>query len=379
MPDRKIVLEGTHRARTPADTWDIIEPLLPSFGISRVADVTGLDCVGIPVYVAVRPGSETLAVSQGKGATPDLAKVSAAMEAIELWHAERPATRMVQGTPEAMCKDYPIEALSLRDAAAIWRGMTLRWCVGTGILSGAPVPVPADVVEFSLATGHDWKPDVFVRSTTGLASGNTQSEASLHGLYEIIERDVLNTLTAGGRQERRYLDRRTVRVPHLADFFGKLDRAGVTVEVAMIPNEYDLPVAVAYVWSPEYPVVCGGAGCHSDPAVALSRAVSEAVQSRLTEISGTRDDIESFSDVFTATRDDAGFEPGGEEWDRIVDGAGFAETSLARELDIVARRVAKVTGYEPVVVDLSSSPEAFSVVKVIAPGARDLGRGDIPR
>ncbi|MQS39922.1 hypothetical protein FFZ77_31390, partial [Streptomyces katsurahamanus] len=61
---KKVYVTGTHRARLPAETWDTIRPLLPRFGISRVADVTGLDVIGLPVAVAFRPLSRTLAVSQ---------------------------------------------------------------------------------------------------------------------------------------------------------------------------------------------------------------------------------------------------------------------------------------------------------------------------
>jgi len=51
-------------------------------GITRVANVTGLDHVGIPVVMACRPNARGLAVSQGKGLTLDAAKASAVMESI---------------------------------------------------------------------------------------------------------------------------------------------------------------------------------------------------------------------------------------------------------------------------------------------------------
>lgn len=53
-------------------------------GITRVADLTRLDYIGLPVYTAIRPNSQTLTASQGKGANPLLAKLSAVMEGIEL-------------------------------------------------------------------------------------------------------------------------------------------------------------------------------------------------------------------------------------------------------------------------------------------------------
>src|SRR5918998_1598968 len=61
---------------------------LGRFGITRVAQVTALDRIGIPVWMAIRPNSRTLAVSQGKGLSDAAAQASAVMEAAELATAE---------------------------------------------------------------------------------------------------------------------------------------------------------------------------------------------------------------------------------------------------------------------------------------------------
>lgn len=71
------------------ETLARVKPLFPLFGITRVANVTGLDTIGIPVVMVNRPNSRGLAVSQGKGVTLAAAKASAVMESIESWHAER--------------------------------------------------------------------------------------------------------------------------------------------------------------------------------------------------------------------------------------------------------------------------------------------------
>ena len=76
------------RIRSAQATLAAIEPRKHLFGITRVADVTGLDRVGIPVAIAIRPSARSVAVSQGKGIDLASAKVSALMEAIEVWHAE---------------------------------------------------------------------------------------------------------------------------------------------------------------------------------------------------------------------------------------------------------------------------------------------------
>jgi ribosomal protein S12 methylthiotransferase accessory factor len=42
-------------------------------GVTRIANVTGLDRIGIPVAIAVRPNSRSVSVAQGKGQTVPLA------------------------------------------------------------------------------------------------------------------------------------------------------------------------------------------------------------------------------------------------------------------------------------------------------------------
>jgi ribosomal protein S12 methylthiotransferase accessory factor YcaO len=80
---------GIHRLLPPRDTIERLAPLLPRMGITRLANVTGLDHIGIPVVMACRPNSRSVAVRQGKDMDLDGAKASAAMESIEGYHAER--------------------------------------------------------------------------------------------------------------------------------------------------------------------------------------------------------------------------------------------------------------------------------------------------
>src|SRR5690242_6409680 len=74
--------------RAPAESFEAYRPFMERAGITRIANITGLDYVGIPVYVSFRPNSRSLATSQGKGLDHDSAKVSALMEALEVGHAE---------------------------------------------------------------------------------------------------------------------------------------------------------------------------------------------------------------------------------------------------------------------------------------------------
>ena len=79
---------GTHRTATPEETLERIRPYLRRCGITRLADVTGLDRIGIHTVLAHRPNSPSLSNSAGKGFSLTAATVSAAMEGIEVYHAE---------------------------------------------------------------------------------------------------------------------------------------------------------------------------------------------------------------------------------------------------------------------------------------------------
>ena len=72
---------GTHRTQSPEETFTLIRPYLERAGVTRIADVTGLDHVGVPTTLAIRPNARTMACSSGKGLTLDQAYVSGAMEA----------------------------------------------------------------------------------------------------------------------------------------------------------------------------------------------------------------------------------------------------------------------------------------------------------
>ncbi|MFG3283332.1 YcaO-like family protein [Streptomyces sp. NPDC048111] len=62
------------------------------------------------------------------------------------------------------------------------------------------------------------------------------------------------------------------------------------LDIAAIPTRWQVPCFAAFVWSEDFALLTAGSGAHSSPSVALCRAVTEAVQSRLTIINGARDD-----------------------------------------------------------------------------------------
>ncbi|GHG75430.1 YcaO-like family protein [Streptomyces griseocarneus] len=366
----KVRLPGTHRAVAPETTWARLEPRLRHYGITRVAEVTRLDTIGIPVFLAVRPGSETLAVSQGKGATPILAKLSAVMESVELWHAERPELETFVAAAADLDLPYDLTDLNVRERGEWIRQLELPWVRARSLADDRSVPVPLDLVRLSYSGEHFWRPRVLESSSTGLASGNTFAEACLHALYEAVERDVLAAHPSRTDAGRLPVNPATIRDEHLRALTGRLTDAGVEFEVSCIPNRFGIPTFAAFVWSPLFPIVCAGAGTHMDPDVALSRALTEAVQTRLTEISATRDDIPSDQDTARDASTDPGFHPHAEgvHVDDALRGHGDGYDDMEQELAAVTRRLVDVTGHAPLAVRLSEPSEPFCVVRVVCPG-----------
>ena len=108
MTVSKSYFAGTHRTVPPARTLERLVPLMNDFGITRIANVTGLDRIGIPVVMVVRPNSRSVAVSQGKGLDIDSAKASGLMEAIETWHAERLMLPLKLASFHELSTDHPV-------------------------------------------------------------------------------------------------------------------------------------------------------------------------------------------------------------------------------------------------------------------------------
>src|SRR5258708_9957373 len=78
----------THRMTAPSETVAQMRKWMPFMGITRIANLTGLDRIGIPVVAVYRPNSRSISVSQGKGANLAAAQASGLMESIEAYHAE---------------------------------------------------------------------------------------------------------------------------------------------------------------------------------------------------------------------------------------------------------------------------------------------------
>jgi ribosomal protein S12 methylthiotransferase accessory factor len=367
--------DGVYRVTTPQQTFARINPLLAEMGITRAADVTGLDRLGIPTWCAIRPNARQVQVANGKGLSHPAAKVSALMEAIEHWHAEytegdvraaSTATLVRDGVPHVAIGDLPDyeERVHLTDDRVV------HWVRAESLVDGARVWVPACAVYLI-------EPRFVHFSTNGLASGNHVVEATLHGLYEVIERDAVSRLKRGGlflpRGESHVIDLDTLPAGPVALLRDRLQRAGVQLVLIRVESIRPISTFWAVLLDSASPFACSyvnmGHGSHLSPIVAAIRAITEAAQSRLTFIQGSREDLweESYEFGETHTRVYSFFERqrGDLPWDDIAD---HASGDLLEDLETVVSGVASA-GYTRVYrIDLTSARFGIPVVKVLVPG-----------
>ncbi|MET8160414.1 YcaO-like family protein [Sphaerisporangium sp. NPDC005289] len=369
----KVRLPGTDRAHDPAATMAMAARAARQVGVTRVADITRLDTIGIPTFQAVRPAAATLAVSQGKGITPELARLSAIMESVELWHAERPLAPAVTAAPRDVGDrlGYDVRDLPRCEPSVLHDGLPVDWVTARSLVDGSETLVPLATVALSLERRTGWNPPAFFASSNGLASGNTLVEAILHALYEVVERDAMTAALTGGGDMGVRADPRSLGSPVVDGLCSMIERAGVRLEVRSVPSPTGLPCFLARITCEDYPPAFTGFGCHLSSEIALTRAVTEAAQTRLGYVSGARDDLDAgFNDApgpKPAARPaaDPSTGPAAEAVPALT-----AHESLVDDLEDVVKRAAIAFSHAPLVVDLTHEDIGVPVVKVVAPGSR---------
>jgi len=372
--------DGTHRAATPAETLDRVRPLMAAMGITRVADVTGLDRLGISTWCAVRPAARLIEIANGKGLSPISAEVSAIMEAIEDWHAEFPQGEFRNASAAELRREgqgfVPAPELPLyRTDVHLTDRRAIDWVLGEQLPDGQPVWLPASAVFLV-------EPMLFDGDSNGLASGNHIVEATLHALYEVIERDAMGRLTRGGlilpSKGSRVVNLETLPPGPLTLLRDRLREVGISQILIRVESVAPISTFWAVLVDPTSPFACTsvnfGQGSHLSPTIAALRAVTEAAQSRLTFIHGAREDLNEYSYEFLEVhqRVRAFFEGqrGDCSWSEIADPSG---DDLSEDLNAVLNGLCAAGHSRIYRVDLTNPRFGIPVVKVLVPGLLPMG------
>jgi YcaO-like protein with predicted kinase domain len=258
------------------------EDLFTRFQITRVANITGLDIIGAPVYSCCRPISKTLSVSAGKSRDPLLARAGAIAEGIEFHTFENPRGPYLNG----FCDIADLPTMS----GVKFDGKTP--CLvepAIHFATNKPVWIPSEMCWMTLREKDQG--EYFMKSSNGQAVGSSFREAFLHALYEVVERDQVGLW----RISMAFLGAMPPRV-EIPDSLASVDDKvqSASLKLYLFGTHVDIPIPTFYALLVDPYTETGsfaGWGCHLSNEVAAERAILEAIQSRAVYISGARDDI----------------------------------------------------------------------------------------
>lgn len=386
--DREVPLETTIATA---------QSLRSRYGITRIAETTRLDRIGIPTISTIVPNSpDGLGVYNGKGLTRDAALAGALMEAIERQVCARFESVNVYSVPlHQLARAIDLRALGYLGAIEDASEDVVVDCVrGTNLVDGARVDVPEGVVRCP-RVGDALFSDI---SSNGLASGNTANESIYHALMELLERHLWSRVHVLSHVWPRTLRARAAKPieqaddplakevtdaaehPALAPSVARILEAGLQFRL-LTYSERGWPCAMMACIADSaadelfYHL---GFGCSWSPEHAAIRAITEAVQVRVTDIQGAREDIKRSGDLPLR-----GFEhgrrpgalPAGGRWYydgpapgvRVADIPNQACGDLAADIAQTVRLLRNWGETCVACIDLTPPDLPLSVVRIVAP------------
>jgi ribosomal protein S12 methylthiotransferase accessory factor len=308
------------------------------------------------------------------------------MEAIEGFHAEHAELPLRLASARELARSHELvdtAGLPRVSTGSFHDGRPILWCEARALGGGRPLWVPYELVHTNFTLPLPAGSGYFTMSSNGLASGNHLLEAQSHGTCELIERDALALWDAAGgsRSAVGRIDLESIDDRSCAGVLAAIRAAGLAIGIWDITSDIGV-AAFACVLADRAPNHVGqvytshGSGCHPSRAIALLRALTEAAQTRLTFIAGTRDDADR--EFFERARDPARIERLRGELDAPGEGRGFHAVPTRESDDFeddlrwLLERLAAAGIEQVAAVDLTQPRFGIPVVRVIAPGLESL-------
>jgi len=334
-----------------------------------------------------------LSYYNGKGSTPLAAKAGALMEAIERYSGESCDLPVYYGNRAEMARRgataNPSEVI-LPQVVEYRPELRLEWIEGYDLLSqrSTYLPLNAVVCPYEPPPG---RPVIYAASTNGLASGNTLEEALCHALCEVIERDALAvsdaSLYLAPAVDRVLADLGMVSPetqevnrfpliklgslpPRALTLARKLLRAKLLVYLRDVTSTASIPTldcAIVERRQDDRHLVHGGSGAHPDARVAVSRALTEAAQSRVGHIQGGREDLPKIVGTPAAFDPDEVYGKG--EVRTFSSIRSYEHSDIADDVRFLLRRLCEMGFTQVVAVDLTRPEVGVPVVRIVIPKA----------
>jgi len=352
---------------------------MSAMGITRIADVTGLDTIDIPVVMVSRPNSRSVSVSQGKGCTLAAARASGLMESVEGFHAEHVSLPLRVACTEDMNKSAQIVDLDLLptvEDSPFHPHYPVTWIESEDLVSEQSFWLPYEMVHTNYTYPRPSGSGCFPISSNGLASGNNIVEATVHGICEVVERDAISLWHQFGSFSinRTSIDPETINNALCIETLGKLDVAGQDTFIWDITSGIGIPTYFSVIMDRDSHTrhIGVGSGTHLSREVALLRALHEAVQVRTTYIVGARDDITP--DEYTPEGIDAKRHYFGEFIRHSSFSADYSQTgefdsdSVEEDLATLLSKLQSAGISQVLRVDLHKPEFDIAVVRIVIPG-----------
>jgi thioglycine synthase len=408
---QKWSVNGTSRITPAQETLKRVTFISQKIGVTRLADITNMDILGIPNYSAVLPGTEDyIWVYSGKGPTKAHARASALMESIERYSSlpSGGPKNFIQGSYDQLSKSFNVlhpdeivEPLRFQYN----NEMSMDFLSGFDLFSEEQILVPASVALFRYSPVPPFVDPFAFHHTNGLASGNVMEEAICHSLCEVIERDAtslaelrasaipfhfLQHITNALREKGyalnsiptdKYVDDPSifpdidisqVEFQPVKALGEKFLQAKIPLIIKDITSDIGIPTfnASSIEWiSHDYGYLAEGHGTHPDARVALMRAITEVSQTRAANIQGARDDLRKIRYGQNNTDDKRAwqFMPSSKKV-KFSEVMSYFNQDILNDIKLILEHLKQTGLNRAIIVNLTNDSIGIPVVRAIVPG-----------
>jgi ribosomal protein S12 methylthiotransferase accessory factor YcaO len=408
---QKWSVNGTSRITPAQETLKRVTFISQKIGVTRLADITNMDILGIPNYSAVLPGTEDyIWVYSGKGPTKAHARASALMESIERYSSlpSGGPKNFIQGSYDQLSKSFNVlhpdeivEPLRFQYN----NEMSMDFLSGFDLFSEEQILVPASVALFRYSPVPPFVDPFAFHHTNGLASGNVMEEAICHSLCEVIERDAtslaelrasaipfhfLRHITNALREKDyalnsiptdKYVDDPSifsdvdisqVEFQPVKALGEKFLQAKIPLIIKDITSDIGIPTfnASSIEWiSHDYGYLAEGHGTHPDARVALMRAITEVSQTRAANIQGARDDLRKIRYGQNNTDDKRAWQfMQSSKKVKFSEVTSYFNQDILNDIKLILEHLKQTGLSRAIIVNLTNDSIGIPVVRAIVPG-----------
>ena len=301
--------QGSRRFSTSVEqALACTERIAKTMGVVRIGQIGELDTLGIHVAQAFGDRSGwSSSFSSGKAETREGARVGSIMEEVEI-HAQDAfkTTGEIRTAFAESSATLPLvnpRDLDLPYDSRYTNTLEIDWSEGIDLLNCRKVLIPVASLQ-----GERVINDIYysprlggkIFSSSGLGSGLSLAEATVHAAAEYIERHALRLAeleldNPGGVGGRQFWFVDVESLPETPRRIVEKYRTGPPrVRILDITSDIAVPTFYARVFddpfAAEASMTADGFACHPDPEVAVTMALLEAAQTKAGVIAGGRED-----------------------------------------------------------------------------------------